>query len=66
METITKQKIPLLDLQAQYQPIEDKIKKKLLEIFDSKYFINGPDVNLLEKKIANYCGTEYAIGVSSD
>ena len=65
MNTSTKQNIPLLDLQAQYEPMKDLIKEKMLQTFDSKYFINGPEVELLEKKISAYCGTKYAIGVSS-
>lgn len=65
MTTSTKQLIPLLDLQAQYEPMKDLIKNKILQTFDSKYFINGPEVDLLESKISAYCGTKYAIGVSS-
>ena len=34
-------------------------------VFDSKQFINGPDVSLLEKDIAQYCGCLDAVGVSS-
>ena len=35
------------------------------QIFDSKYFINGPEVQAFEDKAAKYCGTDYALGVSS-
>lgn len=65
MKTTTKQKIPLLDLNAQYEPIKDDIKNKLIEVFESKQFINGSEVELLEQNISNYCGSNYAIGVSS-
>ncbi len=65
MTQLTKQTIPLLDLQAQYEPIKELIKDKMLQVFDSKYFINGPEVDQLEEKIAAYCGTSYAVGVSS-
>ncbi len=65
MKTILKQKIPLLDLNAQYEPIKNDIKNKLIEVFESKQFINGAEVELLEQNISNYCGSNYAIGVSS-
>lgn len=65
MKTTIKQKIPLLDLNAQYETIKDEVKSKLLEIFDSKWFINGPEVEALEKNIADYCNAKYAVGVSS-
>ena len=51
MTTLTKQVIPLLDLQAQYEPMKDLIIEKMVQTFDSKYFINGPEVNLLEEKL---------------
>ncbi len=65
MNTTTKLTIPLLDLQAQYEPIKELIKEKMLQTFDSKYFINGPEVELLEEKINTYCGTKHSVGVSS-
>ncbi|MAH81570.1 MAG: transcriptional regulator [Rickettsiales bacterium] len=65
MNTLTKQKIPLLDLNAQYENIKEEVKSKLLEIFDSKWFINGPEVDALEENIARYCNVKYAVGVSS-
>ncbi len=65
MSTHTKTTVPLLDLNAQYEPIKDKILAKLTATFDSKCFINGPEVDLLENKIKAYCDVPYAIGVSS-
>lgn len=65
MSTKTKQTIPLLDLNAQYEPIKEQILNKIKDVFDSKYFINGPEVENLEKKAAAYCGTNYALGISS-
>jgi len=65
MTLSTKQTIPLLDLQAQYYPMKDKILEKMTQVFNSKGFINGPEVDALEEKIAPYCDSRYAIGVSS-
>ena len=57
--------VPLLDLKAQYSGIRDEIIKVALEVFESQYFILGPQVESLEKAIAAYCSAEYAVGVSS-
>lgn len=58
-------KVPMLDLDAQYEPIKDKVLNAIVEVLDSKKFINGPQVKELEETIADYCQCKYAIGVSS-
>ncbi|MCP2519290.1 DegT/DnrJ/EryC1/StrS family aminotransferase [SCandidatus Aminicenantes bacterium Aminicenantia_JdfR_composite] len=57
--------VPLLDLKAQYQKIKEEIKKAIDEVLESQRFILGPKVEELEKNIAKYSDTKYAIGVSS-
>jgi dTDP-4-amino-4,6-dideoxygalactose transaminase len=57
--------VPLIDLKAQYAPIRHEMGKLIDEVFESQYFINGPAVRKLEDKLASYCGTAHAIGVSS-
>jgi dTDP-4-amino-4,6-dideoxygalactose transaminase len=58
-------KVPLLDLKAQYTGIRDEILKVTEEVYESQQFILGSRVEDLEKKIAAYCTTSYALGVSS-
>jgi len=58
-------KVPLLDLKAQFNTIRDEVNKKINEVLESQHFILGKEVQELEKKIADYVGTKYAIGVSS-
>ena len=58
-------KVPLLDLKAQYAGIRNEIRKVVEEVFESQYFILGPRVEELEARIAAYCSTEHAVGVSS-
>ena len=58
-------KIPLLDLKGQYRTIKDEILRVTEDVYDSQYFILGPWVEKLEKEIAEYSDTEYAVGVSS-
>jgi len=57
--------VPLLDLKSQYQTIREEILAVTEEIYDSQYFILGPQVLALEKAIAEYCQSRYAVGVSS-
>lgn len=58
-------RIPLLDLKAQYAAIKDEVKKAIDEVLESQVFILGPKVEELEKNIALYSQTKYAVGVSS-
>jgi len=61
--TITQ--VPLLDLQAQYAPIEADIRAAFETVLSEKQFIMGPQIEALEKAAATYCQTRYALGVSS-
>ena len=65
MSTQTINKVPLLDLQAQYEPIKDDVIAAITEVFNSKQFIQGPKVVELESMIKEYCNVKHAIGVSS-
>lgn len=65
MTTTTITNVPLLDLQAQYEPIKDDVLAAITEVFESKRFIGGPKIEELESAIKDYSGTETAIGVSS-
>jgi dTDP-4-amino-4,6-dideoxygalactose transaminase len=57
--------VPLLDLQAQYATIKDKVRAAVDEVFESQRFILGTQVSALEKEIAEYCDVPFAIGVAS-
>lgn len=61
----TTQAVPLLDLKAQYATIKEDIRAALDRVIDSQHFILGPEVEAFEQEIADYCGTAFAIGVSS-
>lgn len=58
-------KVPMLDLNAQYEPMKDKVLQAMKDVFDSKRFINGPQIKELEEKLADYCHCKHAIGVTS-
>lgn len=58
-------KIPLIDLKAQYQSIQGEIDAAVSRVMASGQYILGGEGEALEKEIADYCGTRYAVGVAS-
>jgi dTDP-4-amino-4,6-dideoxygalactose transaminase len=61
----TPMNVKLLDLTAQYLPIRNEIRRAIDEVCDTQALILGPHVERFEKKLAAYCHTKHAIGVSS-
>ena len=57
--------VPLLDLNAQYEPIVDDIKKAIDDVISTHKYILGPPVKEFEEKIAEYCEAKYAVGCAS-
>ncbi len=57
--------IPIIDLKAQYLTIKNDIDQAVTKVVASGNYILGPEVEGLEKEIAAYTGTKYAIGVNS-
>ncbi|MDH7514082.1 MAG: DegT/DnrJ/EryC1/StrS family aminotransferase [Clostridiales bacterium] len=57
--------IPIIDLKAQYASIEREIDEAIKRVLRSGHFILGPEVEALEKEVANLCGCKYGIGVAS-
>ena len=58
-------KVPLLDLQAQLEQIQDELINSVTRVINSTRYIQGPEVSALEQEVADYCGTGYGVGVSS-
>jgi dTDP-4-amino-4,6-dideoxygalactose transaminase len=59
------QKVPLLDLKAQYAPIRNEVLVAMSRVCDSQRFVLGPEVEGFEDEIANYLGVPLAVGMSS-
>jgi len=57
--------VPVLDLKAQYATIKDEVIQAISEVCESQAFALGPAVAEFEQKVAAYCSSKYAIGVSS-
>jgi len=57
--------VPLLDLKGQYATIRDEVREALDRVIESQHFILGPEVEALEKEVAEYSQCRFAVGLSS-
>lgn len=57
--------IPFLDLKAINAQYRDKLLAACTQVIDSGWYISGQEVENFERKFADYCGTQYAIGVAN-
>ncbi|HXH67974.1 MAG TPA: DegT/DnrJ/EryC1/StrS family aminotransferase [Candidatus Limnocylindrales bacterium] len=54
-----------LDLRAQFATIHDEVMQAVAQVFESQYFILGPEVKLLEDEVAAKLGAKFAVGCAS-
>lgn len=54
-----------IDLKRQYIKLEKEINSNIQKVLDSENFIMGPEIEELEKKLAEYTGRKYAYTCSS-
>jgi dTDP-4-amino-4,6-dideoxygalactose transaminase len=57
--------IPAHNLKQQYESIKEEIDSSLRDVIDNTDFILGDAVESFETNFAEFCETDYAIGVSS-
>ncbi len=58
-------RVPLLDLTLQFRSIESEIRQAIDRLLSSQQFILGETVESFEKKVAEYCGVQHAVGCAS-
>lgn len=58
-------KIPLMNVQRQYENIETEINDAVLSVLKSGKYIMGENVIEFEKEFSRYIGSKYAIGVGN-
>lgn len=58
-------KVPLLDLRGQHEALHTQLLEAVERVLASQQFVLGPEVAALEKEIAEYSGTKFAIGCAS-
>jgi len=57
--------IPLVDLQAQFRSIKQKVMVEIENVLESMHLFLGPQSQAFENEFAQYCGTTYGVGLSS-
>jgi dTDP-4-amino-4,6-dideoxygalactose transaminase len=57
--------MPFLDLKAQFAEIRDELFDAVTRVLESQQFILGPEVEALERELAEYVGVEFAVGCGS-
>ena len=59
------ERVPLLDLQRQYQRIEQEVQAEIARVCASQQFILGSEVEKLESEVAGFTGAAEAVGCAS-
>src|SRR5579859_5937011 len=59
------QKIPFVDLQAQYKELKKEINSAVSEVVQNTQFIQGEAVADFEERYAAYIGAKYCVGLNS-
>lgn len=57
--------IPFLDLKSINAQYREELINACTRVIDSGWYINGNELEQFESNFANYCGTQYAIGVAN-
>ncbi len=63
MQSLTK--IPYVDLGAQHAPIKEELLRAVSRVLEKGQFILGDEVREFERRFAQLCGVQYAVGVNS-
>jgi dTDP-4-amino-4,6-dideoxygalactose transaminase len=61
----TERPLQLFDMKAQQALIRAELDRRIASVLDSGRFVQGPEVQELEEKLAAFCGAKHAVGVSS-
>ena len=58
-------RVPYLDLKAQYASIRTEVLAALEEVCESSRFAQGPATSDFESKFAAYCGVDHCVSLNS-
>jgi dTDP-4-amino-4,6-dideoxygalactose transaminase len=57
--------VPMLDVSRENNRLRSEIDAAVAEVCNSGAFVHGPSCKRFETAMADYCGTEYAVGCAS-
>jgi UDP-2-acetamido-2-deoxy-ribo-hexuluronate aminotransferase len=61
IKTKDKTMMPFIDLKSQYASIKDKVQQRINNVLEHGQYIMGPEVEELEKALAEYVGVKHAV-----
>ena len=59
------QKIPLVDVKAQYAPLIPELQQRFAQVLEDGQFVLGPNVKAFEEEAAAYLGVPATVGVAN-
>lgn len=62
---VTTTPVPLLDVSRHYLPLKAELMAAIERVCDSGRFVFGPECEQLEKTLAEYCHTKFAVACAS-
>lgn len=57
--------VPMLDMKAQYAALKQEVDAAVGRVLEAQHFRGGPEVDSFEKELAEFAGTQHALGVAS-
>jgi dTDP-4-amino-4,6-dideoxygalactose transaminase len=57
--------IPLIDVKAQYAPLQERLEARFREILESGTFIRGPHFHAFQEEAAAFLGVKKTVGVAN-
>lgn len=57
--------VPLVDLRAAYDELAEELDEAARRVMSSGRYVLGPEVESFEESFAEYCGTQYCVGLSN-
>lgn len=58
-------KVPFLDLRSPYQELRADLDAATRRVYESGWYLLGPEVEAFESEFAGYCGARHCVGVAS-
>jgi len=58
-------RVPFIDLSIAHEPLRAELSERIETLFESSWYVNGPEVEQFEVDFAEYCGTAYCVGLAS-
>ncbi len=62
---VPQQPVPMLDVGRQNAPLREETLAAITEVCDNSAFVKGPACRDFETTMADYCGTQHAVGCAS-